>query len=141
MPTQATTGRKRSPRRPRGSPAWTEPRMRWHVQRRRPGLGIGDQRSSSKRIKKRRGDKCRFCHGPRMSRSHVLLHCPNAKLWAAREETWEGRDPGGIRVPLNNPRRERRLLRFLELSGVGRVVEDGTDVEEARATRMDGWIA
>jgi hypothetical protein len=41
---------------------------------------------------------------------------------------------------LNNPRWERRLLRFLELSGVGKVVEDGTDVEEARAARLDGWI-
>jgi len=39
---------------------------------------------------------------------------------------------------------ERRLLRFLELSGVGRVVEDGTDEDQARAERMDrlgsgGW--
>jgi len=41
----------------------------------------------------------------------------------AREEAWEGKDPRGIRVLLNNPRWERRLLRFLELSGVGRVVE------------------
>jgi len=32
------------------------------------------------------------------------------------------------------------LLRFLELSGMRRLVEDGTDVEEARAARMDGWI-
>jgi len=30
------------------------------------------------------------------------------------------------------------LLRFLELSGVGRIVEDGADEE---ATRLDGWIA
>jgi len=75
-----------------------------------------------------------------MTRSHVLLHCANAKLRAAREEAWEGKDLGGIRVSLNNPRWERRLLRFLELPGVGRVVEDGTDVEEARAARLDGWI-
>jgi len=38
-------------------------------------------------------------------------------------------------VLLDNPRWERRLLRFLELSGVGRVIKD---VEEARAARMDG---
>ena len=31
-------------------------------------------------------------------------------------------------------------MRFLELSGVGRLVE-GEDVEETRAARLDGWIA
>jgi len=49
-------------------------------------------------------------------------------------------DPVSIRILLNNPRWERRLLRFLELSGVGRLVE-GEDVEETRAARLDGWIA
>jgi len=73
-----------------------------------------------------------------MTRSHVLLHCTNVKLRAAREEAWEGKDPGGIGVLPNNPRWERWLFRFLELSGVGRVVEDGTDEEEARAARLDG---
>jgi len=43
-------------------------------------------------------------------------------------------------VLLANARRERRLVRFLELSGVGRRMADGTDEEEARAERMDGWI-
>jgi len=76
-----------------------------------------------------------------MTRSHVLLYCTNVKICAAREEAWEGKDPGSIRVPLNNPRWERRLLRFLELSGVGRVVEDGTDEDQARAERMDRWVA
>jgi len=47
---------------------------------------------------------------------------------------------GGIRVLLGSPRWERRLLRFLELSGLGRVVEDGTDEEEIWAGRLDGWI-
>ena len=47
---------------------------------------------------------------------------------------------GSIRVLLNNPRWERRLLRFLELSEVGRLVE-GEDVEETRAAKMDGWSA
>jgi len=75
-----------------------------------------------------------------MTRSHVLLHCPNARLAAARREAWEDRDLGGIRVLLSNPRRERRLLRFLELSGVGRVMDDGSDEEEARAAKMDEWI-
>jgi hypothetical protein len=45
----------------------------------------------------------------------------------------------GVRVLLSNPRWERRLLRFLELSGVGRTVEGGLDVE-AHASIMDEWI-
>ena len=31
-------------------------------------------------------------------------------------------------------------MRILELSGVGRRVTNGTDEDEARAERMDGWI-
>jgi hypothetical protein len=50
-----------------------------------------------------------------MTRSHVLLHCPNANLRAAWKEAWDSKDPGGVRVFLTNPRREKRLLRFLEL--------------------------
>jgi hypothetical protein len=93
------------------------------------------------RIKKRREDKCWFCEGrAKMTRSHALLHCPNATLAAARVEAWEGRNPGGIRVLLSNPQWESRLLRFLELSGVGRRVEGGVDEDEAHATRMDDWI-
>jgi hypothetical protein len=66
-------------------------------------------------------DKCWFCQtSARMTRSHVLLHCPNAKLRAAREKAWEGKTPGGVRVLLANPRWERRLVKFLELSGDGR---------------------
>ena len=55
----------------------------------------------------------------RMTRSHVLLHCPGAEIRVAREEAWERKDPGSIRVLLSNPRWERRLLRFLKLSGSG----------------------
>ena len=72
-----------------------------------------------------------------MTRSHTLLHCTNDNLRAVRAEAWEGKDPGSIRVLLNNPRWERRLLRFLEPSGVERLVE-GEDVEETRAARLDG---
>jgi hypothetical protein len=75
-----------------------------------------------------------------MTRSLVLLHCPNAKIRAAREEAWEGKDPGSVRVLLSNPWWEKRLLKFLELSGVGRVMDDGVDEEEARAGRLDRWI-
>jgi hypothetical protein len=48
-----------------------------------------------------------------MFRSHVLLHCPNDNSRAARI--------------IANPRWERRFLKFLELSGVGRVMADGTN--------------
>jgi len=42
---------------------------------------------------------------------------------------------------LANPRWERRFVRFLELSGVGRTMADGTDEDGAHAARMDEWIA
>jgi hypothetical protein len=35
---------------------------------------------------------------------------------------------------------ESRLLRFLELSGEGRYVEGGVDVDQAHSERMDEWI-
>jgi hypothetical protein len=76
-----------------------------------------------------------------MTRSHVLLHCPSAKLQTARAKAWEGKDPGGVRVLLANPRWERRLANFLELSGVGRVMADGTDGDGAYTARMDEWVA
>jgi len=43
-------------------------------------------------------------------------------------------------VLLANPRWERRFVRFLELSGVGRTMADGTDEDGARAARMDEWV-
>jgi hypothetical protein len=70
----------------------------------------------------------------------VPLHCPSARLSAARSEAWEERDPGGVRILLANPGWERRLLRFLELSGVGRVEADGSDEDEVWARKMDDWI-
>jgi hypothetical protein len=76
-----------------------------------------------------------------MTRSHVLLHCPNVKLREARAEAWEGKYPGGVRVLLANPRWERRFVKFLELSGVGRVMADGTEEDGAHAARMDEWVA
>jgi hypothetical protein len=74
-----------------------------------------------------------------MTRFHALLHCPNDKLRVAREAAWEGKDPGGVRIFLANHSWEKRLLRSLGLSGVGRVA-DGVDEEEIRAKRLDGWI-
>ena len=76
-----------------------------------------------------------------MTRSHVLLHCLNPKLRAARVEAREGKNPGSVRVLLANPRWERRFVRFLELSGVGRTMKDGTGGESAYASRMDEWVA
>jgi hypothetical protein len=40
-------------------------------------------------------------------------------------------------VLLANHRWERRFVKFLELSGVGRVMADGMDGDGARAARMD----
>jgi hypothetical protein len=71
-----------------------------------------------------------------MTRSHVLLHCPSARMSAARTEAWEGRDPGGLRALLANPRWEKRLLKFLELSGAGRIVAGGVDEEAAWAEKI-----
>jgi len=69
-----------------------------------------------------------------MSRSHVLLLCPNARLVAAQEEAWEGKDPGSIRVLLANP----PLGEILAVLGAIRSRKDGTD---NRAACMDGWEA
>jgi hypothetical protein len=76
-----------------------------------------------------------------MSRSHVLLHCGGGNLAKARNQAWGAVRPGNIWVLLANPRWESRLLHFLNLSGVGRVVENGKDEEECWAARMDDWIA
>jgi hypothetical protein len=42
-------------------------------------------------------------------------------------------------VLLANPRWERRFVKFLELSWVGRVIADGTDEDGARVARVDEW--
>jgi hypothetical protein len=53
-----------------------------------------------RRTKKRKDDKCWFCEGrAKMTRSHALLHCPNATLAAARVEAWEGRSKGPTSEP------------------------------------------
>jgi len=44
-------------------------------------------------------------------------------------------------VLLANPRWERRFVKFLEFTGVGRTVADGTDEDGAHAARMDDWVA
>jgi ribonuclease HI len=99
-----------------------------------------------KRIRKRETDHCWLCDGigpnqHRMSRAHVLRNCRNPQVMAARTEAWEGKNPGSVRRLLADPRWEKRFVRFLELSGVGRTLADGTDEESAYAARMDTWIA
>jgi hypothetical protein len=49
-----------------------------------------------------------------MTRSHVLPHCSNAKIRAARKEAWEGKNPGSVSVFLSNSRWGISLLRSLE---------------------------
>jgi ribonuclease HI len=94
-----------------------------------------------RRIRKRRDDRCWFSEGEaRMTRSHALLHCPNATLAAAGVEAWEGRNPGGLRALLANSIWESRMLRFLELSTVGWFMEWGKDEDEAHTAWMDGWV-
>jgi hypothetical protein len=99
-----------------------------------------------KRIRKRDNDKCWFCKdhdraAHKMTRSHVLLNCQSPRLVAARAEAWEGGSHGNVRRFLADPRWEKRFVRFLELSGVGWTLADGTDEESAYAARMDTWIA
>jgi hypothetical protein len=99
-----------------------------------------------KRIRKRDDDRGWYCKDHdrathRMTRSYVLLNCRNPRLVAARVEAWEGKRPGNARKLLADPRWERRFVRFIELSWVGRTMADRTDEESAYATRLDTWIA
>jgi hypothetical protein len=46
-------------------------------------------------FRKRTDNKCWFYQDSvKMTRSHILLHCRNTKLVAARMEAWERKDPG-----------------------------------------------
>jgi len=76
--------------------------------------------------------------GPHVPLPCSPLSCPGVA--AARVEAREGRNSGDVRALLSNPRWGERLVRFLELSGVGRVMADGVDEDEARSRRIDRWI-
>jgi hypothetical protein len=52
-------------------------------------------------------------------------------------EAWEERTREVSWSVLANPRWERRFVKFLELSGVRRTMDDGIDEDGARAARMD----
>jgi len=120
-------GRRRSLHRPQRSPAWTEPGTRWLVQRRSSdrtpalsGLPQADQEALERQLLSRAQD-VQILRAPRPPEAALGGQRPGRHSRTAQQPSWEW-----------------RLLWFLELSGV---VEDGTDVEEARAARMDGWIA
>jgi len=72
--------------------------------------------------------------------AHVPLACSAPLLQfqaGSGVGAWEGRGPGEVRVLLAILRWERRLVRFLEMSGVGRVMVDGVDEDGAWAAQMD----
>jgi hypothetical protein len=57
----------------------------------------------------------------------IYIHIEDGKRI---QEAFEDKSPGGLKVLLSSPRWERRLLRFLDLSGVSKIVENGVDEEE-----------
>jgi hypothetical protein len=61
------------------------------------------------------------------------------RSWGRQTTGLGGARPGSVHTLLANLRWEGRLLQFLELSGVGRLVEDGSDEEGIRVAKMDGW--
>jgi hypothetical protein len=71
-----------------------------------------------------------------MSRSHILFHCRALEA----DKAWGNSRPKGVRALLASPKWESRLVFFLKLSGVGRVVERDRDEEAGRGERADGWI-
>jgi hypothetical protein len=69
---------------------------------------------------------------PILSHIHSFIYCLSLKAlipWGHVARTKE--KPNGTGW-------EKRLLYFLELSGVGRVMENRDDEEESRAIRLDG---
>jgi len=107
-------------------------------------IRTGHWRSATylKMIRKRADDKCWFFkRSVKMTRSHVLLHCPimtSSRQQERRRGRESTREASGCCWP--NPRWEKRFVRFLELSGVGRTMADGTDEDGARAAKMDEWV-
>jgi hypothetical protein len=76
---------------------------------------------------------------------HDSLTCPAPLLERQTASSQRGgvggEDARRVRVLLANSGWERRFVKFLELSGVGRVIADGTDEDKAHAARMDEWVA
>jgi hypothetical protein len=59
--------------------------------------------------------------------------CDAPLLGSGRHQCRHGKEMirGSVQVLLSNPRSEKWFLKFLEISGAGRVLEDGVDEEEA----------
>jgi hypothetical protein len=78
-----------------------------------------------------------------MTRTHVLLRC--VALEEFRRETWTDRltgeftRPSSIGQHLGNPRCEKRLLKFLQRTKIGRIGPDLIEDEIRRLTRYEGW--
>jgi hypothetical protein len=78
-----------------------------------------------------------------MTRTHVLLRCVAFEEF--RRETWtdpltgEFTRPSSIGQLLSNPRWEKRLLKFLQRTKIGRIGPDLIDDEIRRVTRYEGW--
>jgi hypothetical protein len=77
---------------------------------------------------------------PKMTRTHVMLRC--LALEDARREAWVDNTTGAFTRPssigalLGNPRCEKRILKCLAISGVGKIGPDKVDDEICRITRM-----
>ena len=103
-------------------------------------IRTGNWRSAVRlhRMRRHLNNHCWLCSlGCKMTRSHVLLHCPNPNLMVAHLDAWGSKNPSGVRALLSNPRWELRLLVFLDRSGVGRVVAGGKDLGAAWADRRN----
>jgi hypothetical protein len=80
---------------------------------------------------------------PEMTRTHVLLRCP--ALEDVRREAWVNNTTGAFTRPssigalLGDPRWEKSLLKFLAISGVGKIGPDKVNDGIRRITRYDGW--
>jgi hypothetical protein len=103
-----------------------------------------------KRIGKRAHAGCWFCEDrydnvlpPTMTRTHILLRCP--AIEDVRGEVWKDPTTGGFTRPrsisarLGNSRSEKRLLKFLEQTTIGKVGPDKIDDEIRRVTRYEEW--
>jgi hypothetical protein len=78
-----------------------------------------------------------------MTRTHVLLRCPAFE--DVRREVWKDPTSGAFTQPrsigalLGNPRWEKRLLKFVEKTTIGKVGPDKIDDEISRVTRYEEW--
>jgi ribonuclease HI len=101
-----------------------------------------------KRIGKRAHAGCWVCEDrydnvqpPTMARTHVLRRCP--ALEDIRCEVWKDPTMGAFTRPrsigalLGNPRWEKRLLKFLEKTTIGKLEPDKIDDEIRRVTRYE----